>query len=82
MLRKSPQYCTMKLYIAVTPDELELPLFVTDNAQVMACWAGIKVSSVFEMCSKNAKKPPYNRGKGGKVRPYRIRRINVEENEE
>ena len=72
----------MKLYIAVTPDELELPLFVTDNAQVMACWAGINVSSVFEMCSKNAKWPPYNRGKGGRARPYRIRRINVEENEE
>lgn len=72
----------MKLYIAVTPDELELPLFVTDNAQIMAYWAGVNVSSVYEMCSKNAKKPPYNRGKGGTVRPYRIRRIFVEENEE
>lgn len=72
----------MKLYIAVTPDELELPLFVTDDAQVMACWAGIKVKSVHEMCSKNAKRPPFKLGMGGRVRPYRIRRINVEENEE
>ena len=81
MLRKSPQYCTMKLYIAVTPDELELPLFVTDNAQVMACWAGVNVSSVFEMCSRNEGRLPFIR-KGGRARPYRIRRINVEENEE
>lgn len=72
----------MKLYIAVTPDELELPLFVTDSVEVMAAWAGIKAKSVHEMCSKNRKKPPFNRGKGGRVRPYRIRRINVEENEE
>lgn len=71
----------MKLYIAVTPDELELPLFVTDSIEVMAAWAGIKVKSVYEMCSKVRKKPPFNRGNGGRPRPYRIRRIDVEENE-
>ena len=69
----------MTLYIAVTPDELELPLLVTDSARVMAAWAGIKVESVHEICCRNGMKPPWTPGcKCGK---YRLRKIKVEENE-
>lgn len=33
----------MTLYIAVTPDCFELPLYVADTAEEMAAWAGVKV---------------------------------------
>ena len=71
----------MTLYIAVTPDELELPLFVTDSAQSMAIWAGAKVSSVHQMCSRNKHEPPFiQTGKGGKVQSkFRLRKITIEE---
>lgn len=36
----------MILYIAVTPDHLELPLYVADTAQEMAKWAGVTVQIV------------------------------------
>ena len=70
----------MKLYIAVTPDEYELPLFVTDSVQEMAAWANIKVKSVQELCSRNSKKEPFTRIKGGCVHSsHRIRKIIIEE---
>lgn len=70
----------MKLYIAVTPDEYELPLFVTDSAQAMAEWANIKVKSVQEQCSRNSKKEPFARIKGGCVHSsHRLRKIIIEE---
>ena len=33
----------MTLYIAVTPDHLELPMYVAETAEEMAEWAGVKV---------------------------------------
>lgn len=53
----------MKLYIAVTPDEYELPLFVTDSAQTMAAWANVKVRTVHEQCSRNSKKRTVRKNK-------------------
>ena len=68
------------LYIAVTPDELELPLYVTDSPQAMASWAGIGVQSVHQQCSRNKKKAPFNRQNGGRIHsPHRLRKIIIEE---
>jgi hypothetical protein len=68
------------LYLAVTPDELELPLYVAETEEEMAAWAGIKVKTVREQCSRNKKKPPQNRIKGGGAgRNYRLRKILIEE---
>jgi hypothetical protein len=69
----------MMLYLAVTPDELELPLYVAETEEEMAAWAGIKVKTVKEQCSRNKKKPPSNRIKGGAGRNYRLRKILIEE---
>jgi hypothetical protein len=70
----------MTLYLAVTPDELELPLHVAETAEEMAAWAGIKVKTVREQCSRNKKKPPSKRIKGGGAgRNYRLRKIEMEE---
>lgn len=73
----------MTLYMAVTPDELELPLYVTDSVQSMAWWTGLQVSSVHQMCSRNRKKPPFRpAGFGGNIQSkYRLRKITVEEDE-
>ena len=43
----------MTLYIAVTPDHLELPMYVAETAEEMAEWAGVKVQSVKSSCSRN-----------------------------
>lgn len=69
----------MTLYLAVTPDEYELPLYVAETEEEMAAWAGIKVKSVREQCSRNKKKPPSNRKGGGQGRKYRLRKILIEE---
>lgn len=69
----------MTLYIAVTPDEYELPLYVAETIEEMAAWADIKVKTVREQCSRNKNKLPLNRGKGGAGRNYRLRKIEMEE---
>lgn len=70
----------MTLYMAVTPDEYELPLYVAGTIEELAAWAGIKVKTVREQCSRNKKKPPQNRIKGGGAgRNYRLRKIEMEE---
>lgn len=73
----------MTLYMAVTCDKYELPLFVTDSAVAMADWAGIKVKSVHEAASKNKGKPPLpGKNKRGRNQyGHRIRKITVEEDE-
>ena len=71
----------MTLYIAVTPDKLELPMYVSDSAQAMASWAGIKLTSLHQMCTRNKNLPPFSpKGKGGSVQSqFRVRRITIEE---
>lgn len=70
----------MTLYIAVTPDCFELPLFVAETAEEMAAWAGVKVGTVKSNCSRNKRRgilPP-----GMKIgAPYRMRRLDFEEDE-
>ena len=70
----------MTLYIAVTPDHLELPMYVADTAEEMAAWAGVKVNTVKSNCSRNKRcgiLPP-----GRKIgAPYRLRRLDFEEDE-
>ena len=69
----------MTLYIAVTGDEYELPLYVTASVDEMAAWAGIKVRSVESQACRNAGKPPFRRN--GIKRKYRIRKIIMEDDE-
>jgi hypothetical protein len=68
----------MTLYLAVTPDELELPLYVTDSVQAMAEWAGVKVKTVYEQCSRNKDRLPYKRALGGSESKHRLRKIKIE----
>lgn len=70
----------MTLYMAVTPDHLELPLFVTDSVHAMARWAGIKVSTVYQTCARNNHRPTPSIETKLPCK-YRIRRIEVEEDE-
>lgn len=67
----------MILYMAVTGDEYELPLFVTDSALVMAAWAGIKLESLRSSVCRNKDKPPLP--SDGTKCQYRLRKITIEE---
>lgn len=69
----------MTLYIAVTGDEYELPLYVADSANEMAAWAGIKARSVQAQACRNAGKPPLR--PNATKREYRIRKIIMEDDE-
>lgn len=69
----------MILYISVTPDAYELPLYVADTIEEIAEWAGVKVKTVREQCSRNKKIPPSNRRGGGCGRNYRLRKIEMED---
>ena len=71
----------MILYIAVTPDHLELPMFVADTAEEMAAWAGVKVQTVKTNCSRNRDKPPFAE-KRAIASDKRMRRIVIEEDNE
>ena len=73
----------MILYIAVTPDHLELPLYVADTAQEMAKWAGVTVQTVRSNCSRNKNKPPFAESEKRHIASnQRMRRIEVEEDNE
>lgn len=70
----------MTLYLAVTPDELELPMFVTESESDMAEWAGVKLNSLRTSVCRNRNKPPFDGKKGGCVNAsYRLRKITIEE---
>lgn len=69
----------MTLYLAVTGDEYELPLFVTESDYEMAAWAGIKVTSVRSSACRNKNKPPCP--PNGTRCEYRLRKIIVEDDE-
>lgn len=72
----------MTLYMAVTPDHLELPLYIADSAEEMADWAGIKVSSVKQQCCRNRNREPFNRQIAGSTnKGRRFRKITIEEDE-
>ena len=65
------------LYMAVTCDEYELPLFVADNLEELAAWAGVKVKTAKETISRNAKKEPF-KPKIKRIK-HRLRRLVMEE---
>ena len=65
------------LYMAVTCDEYELPLFVADNIEDLAAWAGVKVKTAKEKISRNAKKEPFKPKK--QINKHRLRRLLIEE---
>ena len=64
--------------MAITPDEYELPLFVTDSAVEMAKWAGISRSSLLSMLTPVQQKRKKQRYK---VSKRRIIRVYIEEEE-
>lgn len=66
------------LYMAVTPDEYEFPIFITPSVDELAQWAGVSVTGLYSMISRTAKKAPY-RPKSHS--PYRYRKVVIlEEN--
>lgn len=67
----------MILYIAVTFDKFELPLFVCDTREEMAEWYGVSPTTVATLCSRNNNKPPTkNVPKKARIR---LRRVVIEE---
>lgn len=70
----------MILYLAVTGDEYEFPLCITDSESDMAAWAGIKIASLRSSVCRNKGKPPFPH-KSGRICKYRLRKIEVEEDE-
>ena len=44
----------MKLYLGVTPDEYELPLFVADSLKELSKISGIDYDSIRNLISKNS----------------------------
>lgn len=71
----------VKLYVAVTPDRYELPLYVADSAQELAAWAGVLTATVYENCSRNRGKPPID-DRVNLGTPYRMRKIEFVEDED
>lgn len=45
----------MKLYMLVTPDKYELPMYVTDSVKDLARFAGVKANSIYIMMSRYKK---------------------------
>lgn len=68
------------LYMAVTADEYELPLYVTPSVFALARWAGKKTKSINEQISKGRNKPP--RKVIHNYTGYRYRRVYIEEETE
>lgn len=69
----------MVLYMAVTCDKFELPLYVSDKRSDMANWCGVDPRTVSVMCARNKHKPPISNGSF----PYvRLRRVVIDEKED
>lgn len=68
------------LYMAVTSDEYELPLYISDSVKELAEWSGTKSKSVMEQISRWRNKPPKNSPRN--YCGYRFRRVNIEEETE
>lgn len=65
----------MIVYMAVTGDELELPLFLSESKDEMANWLGVKPRSVSAMASPSRQK----RRKNVKNIPFRLVRVELED---
>ena len=59
----------MALYMAVTPDKLELPLFVAGNARELANKYGVTENTVYSSIA---------RGESGKQRGMKFVRVKIE----
>lgn len=62
----------MNLYMAVTTDEFELPLYVADNALDLANKFGLKVQTMYCEISRPSK---------SNIRGYKFIKINIKEGE-
>lgn len=68
----------MTVYMAVTADDKQLPLYVADTAKDMAHWAGRSKSTVLSEACRNAKRAKTEELrplKGGRKYPYCIVRV-------
>lgn len=63
----------MKLYMAVTADEYELPLCVEDSTAGLAAWLGITTNAVLTACT------PKRIGRDRRDCGYRIIRVVTDE---
>jgi hypothetical protein len=65
------------LYMAVTPDEYELPLMVCCSVKELSSKTGIKGNAIYYSIYNNAK-----RAKTGDGEYVRIRKVEVDESED
>lgn len=65
----------MIIYMAVTGDELELPLFLSESREEIANWMGIKPRSVSAMVTPSRQK----RRKNVKNAPFRLVKVELED---
>lgn len=69
----------MVLYMAVTYDKFEMPLYVTDSRKEIARYLGVSPDAVSCLCARNNRKPPINRTVPQRVR---VRRVVIDEMED
>jgi ribosomal protein L37AE/L43A len=69
----------MVLYLAVTPDKYELPLYVAESAREMAAYLGVSEGAVYKMVLLHRRYDQIGRKKSSD-RP-KLMRISVEEDE-
>ncbi len=69
----------MVLYMAVTCDKYEMPLYVTDSRQDIARYLGVTPETVSSMCARNKRKTPPNWSVGNIVR---VRRVVIDDKED
>ncbi len=63
----------MKLYMAVTADQYELPLCVEETATVLAKKLGLTLNAVCTLCAPSKQSKPGNR------RGYRVVRVHLDD---
>ena len=69
----------MKLYLAVTHDKYELPLYVADTPMEMAEWMGTTYANVLSCCSRNENSGIAKSNRPGEIR---LRRVIIEEDDD
>lgn len=60
------------VYMAVTADEFEMPVYITDTLQEMSVLTGRTTRDISVLCSKSAKKVRYQSAAPGCYRYYRV----------
>gem|GEM_PF-2622444 len=64
----------MNVYLLVTPDKYELPLYIADTAEELAIRIGRPAKAVKHACA-----PSQQKRRSGKKDGYQIRRVSIAE---